>query len=88
MFTTVVAMLIAVDPTPTPTPDFNVDSVTPGWVGFLVMFLLAVVVILLIMDMVRRVRRVRYRAEIQERLGAEREAQDGGSSANPPKAEG
>lgn len=37
------------------------DSVTPGVAGFLASFLLAVVTILLLRDMVKRLRRVRYR---------------------------
>ena len=47
------------------------DSVTPGVLGFVVTFLLAVAVVLLVLDMVRRIRRVRYRAEIAEKLDAE-----------------
>jgi hypothetical protein len=57
--------------TPSPKP-FNEDTVTPGWVGFTVTFLIGVVVILLIFDMVRRMRRVRYRGEIREQLEAEK----------------
>ena len=44
---------------------------SPGTLGFLFVFFLAVSSIFLIFDMVRRVRRVRYRAEIQEKLDAE-----------------
>lgn len=58
--------------TPVPNPDFDTTTVTPTWVGFLVTFLVAAVTVLLIMDMVRRVRRVRYREEIREKLEAER----------------
>ena len=60
--------LLAVTPSPTPSPAFNEDLVTPGPVGFLVMLLLTIVTVLLILDMVRRIRRVRYRGELQERL--------------------
>lgn len=56
---------------PTPPPDFDLNSVTPGWVGFAVTAVVVVVTILLILDMVRRIRRVRYRAEIRERLDEE-----------------
>ena len=55
----------------TPKP-FDEDSVTPTWVGFAFTFGIAVAVILLIIDMTRRIRRTRYRAEIRERLEAER----------------
>lgn len=60
----------------TPEPDFDPNSVTPTWVGFAVTFLVAVATVLLLMDMVRRVRRTRYRGEIQERLEAERQVAD------------
>jgi hypothetical protein len=63
--------------TPVPDPNFNNDTVTPTWVGFLVTFLVAVATVLLIMDMVRRIRRVRYREEIREKLEAERKAASG-----------
>tara|TARA_B100000902_G_C27186240_1_gene851502 strand:+ start:128 stop:352 length:225 start_codon:yes stop_codon:yes gene_type:complete len=51
-------------------PAIEVDptSVTPGVIGFLVTFVLMVVVIFLVLDMVRRIRRVRYRREISDRL--------------------
>ncbi|HEY0258549.1 MAG TPA: hypothetical protein VGC18_01745 [Lacisediminihabitans sp.] len=58
--------------TPTPQPNFDENSVTPGWVGFLITFGVAVLVLLLCIDLVRRVRRVRYRGEIREQLEAER----------------
>jgi len=56
--------------------DFDENSVTPGWVGFAVTFGVAAVTVLIVIDMVRRVRRVRYRAEIREQLEAERAAED------------
>ena len=54
-----------------PAIEVDPNSVTPGVVGFLVTLFVAVVVLLLIADMVRRVRRVRYRSEINEKLDAE-----------------
>lgn len=66
--------------------DFDPNSVTPTWVGFAVTFLVAVATVLLLIDMVRRVRRTRYRGEIQERLEAERQAADlPGSSGGEPR---
>lgn len=62
--------------TGTPAPTFNEDSVTPGWIGFVVTFLVAIAVVLLCVDLVRRIRRVRYRGEIRERLEAERAETD------------
>jgi hypothetical protein len=62
--------------TPTPQPNFDENTVTPGWFGFLAIFLIACVVVLLSIDLVRRVRRVRYRGEIREQLAAERNSAD------------
>lgn len=62
---------LAATPTPSPTSGPSDDSVTPGVVGFTVTFLIAVAAVLLILDMTRRIRRVRYRAEIAEKLDAE-----------------
>lgn len=60
--------------TPTPQPNFDQNSVTPTWVGFAATFGVAAVVVVLCIDLVRRVRRVRYRGEIREHLEAERDA--------------
>ncbi|TFB71265.1 hypothetical protein E3O06_12955 [Cryobacterium glaciale] len=62
--------------TPTPDPDFDPNTVTPGVVGFVVFFLIAVATLLLCLDVVRRIRRTTYRAEIKERLDAEIAARD------------
>lgn len=57
--------------TPSPTPStVDPDLVTPTAVGFAVTALLAVAVILLVMDMMRRIRRGRVRADINEELEA------------------
>lgn len=68
---------LAATPSPSPTSGPSEDQVTPGVVGFGVTFLIAVAAVLLILDMVRRIRRVRYRAEISEKLDAEQERTDG-----------
>jgi hypothetical protein len=62
--------------TPVPSPSSTVDPnlVTPGPWGFLVIALLAVAVILLITDMMRRIRRGRVRADIRDELDAEARA--------------
>ncbi|WP_025158686.1 hypothetical protein [Leifsonia aquatica] len=65
---------LAVTPTPTPSGGPDADQVTPGVVGFVVTFLVAVAAVLLVLDMVRRIRRVRYRAEIAAKLDAEQAA--------------
>lgn len=61
------------EPTPSPFPEFTGDPnmVTPGVIGFVAIFLIALATVLLILDMTRRVRRVRYRAEVQEEIAAE-----------------
>jgi hypothetical protein len=57
-------------------PPIEVDPtlVTPGVVGFLAIAVITIAAILLILDMTRRVRRVRYRGEVREQLEAERAA--------------
>ena len=62
------------DPTPTPAPGFTGDPnlISPGIAGFLVTAFVAVATVLLILDMTRRIRRVRYRAEVRERLESEK----------------
>jgi large-conductance mechanosensitive channel len=59
------------DPSPVPTSGVDADLVTPGVWGFVITFLLVVAVVLLIIDMTRRIRRVTYRAQVKEQLEAE-----------------
>ena len=54
-----------------PAIEVDPNSVTPGVVGFVVTFVVAGAVLMLILDMVRRVRRVRYREERNAKLDAE-----------------
>lgn len=68
------ALILAATPTPSPTEDPANTFYSPGTIGFLLTFFVAGSAVLLIFDMVRRVRRVRYRAEIQEKLAAEEQA--------------
>lgn len=62
---------------PSPSPsEFGVftgdeNLITPGWIGFAITFLVALATVFLVLDMTRRVRRTRYRAEIREKLEAE-----------------
>ena len=51
-----------------PAIEVDPNSVTPGVVGFIVTFAVMIAVLLLVLDMVRRVRRVRYREEIAQKL--------------------
>ena len=66
-------MVIFAAETPNPTPSMTVDPnmVTPGPVGFAAIVIVVIGVVLLIWDMNRRVRRVRYREEVREELDAE-----------------
>lgn len=76
--------------TPMPTPSMTVDpeSVTPGPAGFAVIIIVVIAVVLLIWDMNRRVRRVRYRGEVREELDAEEAAaaQDAAAPAETDEA--
>ncbi|HEV7566765.1 MAG TPA: hypothetical protein VGO31_12480 [Microbacteriaceae bacterium] len=71
--------------TPSPTPSIPpADSVTPGVFGFGAIFLIAVVSVLLALDMVRRIRRIRYREEIREKLDAEQAGNGGPEDDTAP----
>ncbi|MEY4000772.1 MAG: hypothetical protein RLZZ626_1127 [Actinomycetota bacterium] len=76
--------LLAAAALPTPSPSPSADPAntfySPGTIGFIMTFFVVIGAMLIIFDMTRRVRRVRYRAEIQERLAAE--AADGGTQAD------
>jgi hypothetical protein len=68
-------------------PDFDPNSVTPGVIGFVVTILFMGAVLLLVTDMVRRVRRTQYRQQVQEKLAAEREAAAGTDASAPGTTE-
>ena len=63
-------------PSPTPFPDYTGDPnlITPGVAGFLIILAVAIVTILLIIDMNRRIRRSRYREEVPIKLEEEQGA--------------
>ena len=63
-----------------PLTDPNKIYYSPGVIGFVAVFLMMLAATFLILDMVRRVRRVRYRTEIQEKLARETSAK--GSKTN------
>ncbi len=63
--------LLAATPVPSSTPDPAETFYSPGTIGFIATFGVTAGAVLLIFDMVRRVRRVRYRAEISAKLAAE-----------------
>ncbi|MFJ3957667.1 hypothetical protein [Arthrobacter sp. NPDC090010] len=66
---------LASDPSPSPLPGLKPgltqDMVTPGLLGFLATAFIVIIMAFLIVDMVRRIRRVRYRGE---KAGQEAEA--------------
>ncbi len=79
-------MLIVGSTTPLPTPTIDPSLVTPGPAGFVAIALVAAAVIALIWDMQRRIRRVRYRAEVTEMLDAEQAAlHEGDAAASEPE---
>ncbi|VXC60227.1 conserved hypothetical protein [Arthrobacter sp. 9AX] len=71
---------LATTPTPLPTPSLregiSEDQVTPGLLGFIMTAFFVVATALLIVDMVRRIRRVRYRAQVEEERMAAAAAAD------------
>jgi hypothetical protein len=78
-----IALTTAPAPTPSPSlrPGLSQDQVTPGLLGFLLTAFIVVLTALLIVDMVRRIRRVRYRGQVEEERAAAAAAIDGGPGA-------
>jgi hypothetical protein len=60
--------------TKTATDEPTAVSTSPGTLGWVFTFSLAVAALVLIWDMVRRIRKMRYRAEIQEEISEEEAA--------------
>ncbi|MGO4383732.1 hypothetical protein [Specibacter sp. RAF43] len=52
-------------PTPTLRPGLTDDQIGPGLLGFLAMFFIVAIMFFLIRDMVKRIRRVRYREMVE-----------------------
>nr|WP_246279717.1 hypothetical protein [Psychromicrobium silvestre] len=67
-----ILLLDTVSQTPSPTPSLKdgltPDQVSPGFLGFLATFFVVAIMVFLIVDMVRRIRRVRYRAQVAGEL--------------------
>lgn len=59
--------------------------VSPGAVGFFATAFVGVITILLLLDMVRRMRRVNMRADIQAKLDAEQAAEQSAEGPSPQK---
>jgi hypothetical protein len=67
---------LAVSPSPTPTTP-PPEAVTPGVAGFIAIAVVAIVIVLLAIDMLRRIRRAQYRSDVNEMLDAEEAAARG-----------
>lgn len=63
--------LLSSSPSLAPGSSVPAEAVTPGPIGFLWMLVVVVIAILLGLDMVRRVRKVKYRQQVRERLAEE-----------------
>ena len=72
--------------TPIPTPPVDPNLVTPGPWGFVAIAFVALAVVLLVWDMMRRIRRARIRSEVDEMLDAEEAAARGSRAADSPSA--
>ena len=79
MHSLLLALTTAPAPAPSPSlrPGLSQDQVTPGLLGFLLTAFIVVLTALLIVDMVRRIRRVRYRAQVEEERAAAEAKTDG-----------
>jgi len=85
MHQTFAALTMAVsDVTGTPTPIVDPALVTPGPFGFVAIAFVAVAVIVLVWDMMRRIRRARIRSEVDEMLDAEEAAARVGRAPTEP----
>jgi len=82
-----IAAVLAATPSPSPTSAVPDVDVTPGVAGFIAIAVIAVLTILLVVDMTRRIRRTRYRAEIRERLEAEARGEDVGGADEPGRTD-
>jgi len=81
------AILWTATPGPLVPPSHVPDAlVTPGVEGFVVTFAVVVAVVLLIVDMVRRIRRLNYRAAVREQLEAEVLEQEAAKAAADKKS--
>ncbi|WP_255767835.1 hypothetical protein [Pseudarthrobacter sulfonivorans] len=73
-------LALSTTPTPLPTPSLRdgitEDQITPGLWGFIMTAFFVLATTLLIVDMVRRIRRVRYRGQVEEERQAAAEAAD------------
>ncbi|MDJ0334428.1 hypothetical protein QMG83_04250 [Salinibacterium sp. G-O1] len=89
IFDSLVTLVADSTPTPLPAYEGDVNLITPGVVGFAVTFLIALATVFLLIDMTRRVRRVRYRNEVREQIAIEQaEEALAAADAERPSASG
>ncbi|MCZ2404425.1 hypothetical protein IV498_14875 [Paenarthrobacter sp. Z7-10] len=89
MRTSYLVLVTTAPPTdPSLRPGLDANQVSPGFLGFLFTFFIVAIMFFLIRDMVKRIRRVRYRGQVEEeqqaRLAAAEdagEADDAGTSS-------
>lgn len=75
---------ILADPAPSDVEEFNTVTVSPGLSGFIAMFILAVIVVLLVIDMTRRVRRVQARERVENRMAEADRTEPGEADPSAP----
>lgn len=81
-FAALLSAVATATPSPTPSvPQVDPETVTPGPWGFVAIAFLALAVVLLVWDMMRRIRRARIRSEVDEILDAEEAAARQGDAA-------
>lgn len=81
-----ILVLTAATSEPSPTITVDPDAVTPGFGGFAIIAVLVILVFLLVWDMQRRIRRARYRDEVNDELDREQAAADRAAAAQAAAA--
>lgn len=73
-----IIVFLTTTPAPTPSlrPGISQEDITPGTLGFIMTAFFVLATTLLLVDMVRRVRRVRYRGQVEEERMAAAAAAD------------
>lgn len=66
---TLILLTASQTPDPSLRPAITDDQIGPGFPGFLAMAFIVAIMFFLIRDMVKRVRRVRYRAQVEDGVG-------------------
>ncbi len=88
MLSDLVLAVTVATPVPSPSAEFDPNVITPGPLGFTAIALVTIAVVFLIVDMVRRIRRVRYREEVREQIRLEQEQAAADSTVAPGTSEG